>query len=49
MIIYIIKSRILKESGDFTWRVSDCEELVEFTQRSECHFLKLNGAKVAHF
>jgi len=26
-----------------------CEELVEFTQRSECHFLKLNGAKVAHF
>ena len=29
--------------------VSDCEELVGVTQRSECHFLKLNGAKVAQF
>jgi len=23
----------LQESGDFTWRVSDCEELVEVTHR----------------
>ena len=35
--------------GGFTWRVSDCEELVGVTQRSVFHFLKLNGAKVAQF
>ena len=34
---------------DFTWRVSDCEEFVGVTQRSESHILKLNGAKVAQF
>ena len=22
---------VLQECGDFTWRVSDCEELLEFT------------------
>jgi len=26
--IYNINRFVLQESGDFTWRVSDCEELV---------------------
>ena len=35
--------------GDFTWRVSDCEVLVVIAQRSESHFLKLNGTLEAQF
>ena len=31
---------------DFTWRMSDCKELMVVTQRSVCHFLKLNIKKV---
>jgi len=26
---------VLQESGNFTWKVSDCEELVETVSRSE--------------
>ena len=29
--------------------ISDCEELVGVAQRSECHFLKLNGTLEAQF
>ena len=29
----LVLRRILQESGDFTWRVSDCEELVGVTHR----------------
>ena len=35
--------------GDFTWRMSEREELVVIAQRSESHFLKLNGTEKAHF
>ena len=28
MINYILNQFVLQECGDFTWRVSDCEELV---------------------
>ena len=33
----------LQECGDFTWRVSDCEELVGVTQTSKNH--PLNSLK----
>ena len=31
---------ILQECGDFTWRVSDCEELVGVTTGGDCVFCK---------
>ena len=31
LLFFITNLQILKESGDFTWRVSDCEELVGVT------------------
>ena len=30
---YLINRLVLQECGDFTWRVSDCEELVGVTHR----------------
>jgi len=33
MINYIFNQFVLQECGDFTWRVSDCEELVGVTHR----------------
>jgi len=32
-LIFTTIWKILQESGDFTWMVSDCEELVEVTHR----------------
>jgi len=32
-LIYTIIWKILQECGDFTWRVSDCEELVGVSHR----------------
>jgi len=35
--IYNINQFVLQEYGDFTWRVSDCEELVgEVNHTTEC-------------
>ena len=37
---YLINRFVLQECGDFTWRESDCEELVvEFKEKSNHFFL----------
>jgi len=41
--IYNINRFVLQECGDFTWRVSDCEELVGVNQTSKNH--PLNSLK----
>ena len=33
LTIYLINWAVIQENGDFTWRVSDCEELVGVTHR----------------
>ena len=38
--------KILQESGDFTWRVSDCEELVEDCSLEMKIITKVNGKEV---